>query len=153
MPLCADLLSEHVAADCDDVSQHLVEHGLIATLDHFSGNPRRLEPLRIDASDVEQSLLEPVAKIADLEKPIVRSASGKEDSADAKTPLAGWLFLAGAALVVALWIFGVTQGSGDDFSPRALLDRLRSVTNHPLAPLAALPGFIIGSLVVAPVTG
>ena len=151
--LCADLLSEHLAADVDDVSQHLLEDGLIATLDHFSGNARRLEPLKIDASDVEQALLEPVAKIADLEKPIVRPANGDENSADSRTPAGGWLFLAGAALVAALWIFGITQGSGDDFSPGALLERLRSVTDHPLAPLAALPGFILGSLVVAPVTG
>ena len=73
--LCADLLSEHLAADIDEVSRHLLEQGLIATLDHFSGKARRLAPLEIDASDVEQALLEPVAKVADLEKPIMRSST------------------------------------------------------------------------------
>ena len=151
--LCADLLSEHLGARVEEVAASLSDHGLLATLDRFSGNARRLEELEIDASDIEQALLEPVAKIADLEEPIVRASGDGGDSPGLHVPLAGWLFLAAAGLVIAFWVYWVVQGSDESFEPRQLLAALRGVADHPFAPLAALPAFVVGSLVVAPVTG
>ncbi len=151
--LCADLLSEHLGAQFEAVASSLADDGLIATLDRFAGNARRLDPLEIDAGDIEQALLEPVAKIADLEEPIVRASGSDEDSSDLHTPLAGWLFLAGVGLIVAFWVYWGIKGSGESFEPMGLLGTLRGIADHPLAPLAVLPAFIVGSLVVAPVTG
>ncbi len=151
--LCADLLSEHLGAEFEAVASSLTDDGLVATLDRFTGNARRLEPLEIDASDIEQALLEPVAKIADLEEPIVRESGGDQHSSDLHTPLAGWLFLAGIGLVVAFWVYWGIRGSGESFEPMELLGTLRGIADHPLAPLAVLPAFVVGSLVIAPVTG
>ena len=125
----------------------------MATLDRFAGNERRLEPIEIEASDIEQALLEPVAKIADLEKPIVRTSSGDQDSSGLHAPPAGWLFLGGVGLVIAFWVYWGIQGSGEDFEPMELLGMLRGIADHPLAPVAVLPAFVVGSLVIAPVTG
>ena len=153
LALCADLLAEHLGAEADEVAARLGDDGLLATLDYFSGNARRLEPLDIDAGDIEQAVLEPVAKIADLEEPIVRSGSDDEESSGLRVPLAGWLFLAGAALIIAFWVYWGIRSSGEAFEPMKLLDTLRAAADHPLAPLAVLPAFILGSLVVAPVLG
>ena len=105
----------------------------MATLDRFSGNARRLEELEIDASDIEQALLEPVAKIADLEEPIVRASDDGGDSPGLHVPLAGWLFLAAAGLVIAFWVYWVVQGSDESFQPRQILAALRGVA-APLCP-------------------
>ena len=151
--LCADLLSEHLGTEVDAVANSLVDGGLIATLERFSDNSRRLEPIEIDANELEQALLEPVAKVADLEKPIIRTSGDDQDARATRAPVAGWLVLAGASLIIVFWVYWAVHGSGEDFSFNALLARLRDVANHPLAPLAVLPAFVAGSLVVAPVTG
>ena len=151
--LCADLLSEHLGAEFEAVAESLTDSGLIATLERFPDNARRLEPLEIDASEIEQALLEPVAKIADLEKPVIRTSGNGQQSSDLSAPASGWLFLAGIALVIAFWVYWGIHGTGADFEPAALLGQLRSMAGHPLAPLAVVPAFVAGSLVVAPITG
>jgi uncharacterized membrane protein YdjX (TVP38/TMEM64 family) len=150
---CADLLSEHLGAELEPVAESLVDGGLIATLERFADNARRLEPLEIDASDLEQAVLEPVAKIADLEQPIVRRSSGDTESPGWRAPVARWLIIVVIGLVIAFWAYLALRSSGEDFSPKALLGTFRGIADHPLAPLAVLPAFVIGSLVIAPVTG
>ena len=151
--LCADLLSEHLGAGFDAVAESLSGGGLIATLERFTGGARRLEAVEIESSDIEQALLEPLARAADLEQPIVRKSSDDEDSAVTHAPAAGWLFLAGVGLVIAFWVYWAVQGSGEDFNVEALLARLREITDHPAAPLLVLPAFVAGSLVAAPAVG
>jgi phospholipase D1/2 len=146
-------LSEHLGAGFDAVADCLAADGLLATLENFGANPRRLEPLEINAGEIEQALLQPVARIADLEAPIVVAGNGEPKSAALHVPVSGWLFLVGAGLVIAFWGYWAIHASGTDFSPSMLLADLREVAGHPLAPLAALPAFVIGSLVIAPVTG
>ena len=151
--LCADLLSEHLGAEFDAVADSLAGGGLIATLERFTGGARRLEPIEFESSELEQALLEPLARAADLEQPIVRKSADDEDAQVPHAPAAGWLFLVVVGLVIAFWGYWAVQGSGDDFNLEALLGRLREIAGHPLAPLFVLPAFVAGSLVVAPVTG
>ena len=151
--LCADLLSEHLGAEFSAVAESLTGGGLIATLERFAGNARRLDPIEIDASEIEQALLEPIARVADLEKPIVRASGDDQGSSAASFPVAGWLFVAGAGLAVAFWVYWAVQSSGEEFSLKGMLQTLRGIVDHPLAPLAVLPAFIAGSLVIAPVIG
>ena len=138
LALCADLLAEHLGAGCD----------------------RRLEKLEPQLDETEQTVLEPFAKIADLEKPVSMPAwpDGEQASTDdaddeMHTPVAGWAFLALVAVVAGFWIYLAVQGSGEDFDLRALLGMLRDAASHPLAPFIAVPAFVLGSLVVTPVTG
>jgi phosphatidylserine/phosphatidylglycerophosphate/cardiolipin synthase-like enzyme/uncharacterized membrane protein YdjX (TVP38/TMEM64 family) len=160
--LCADLLGEHLDAEPKAIAESLSTNGLIASIEKFNGKDRRLEPLHTEVSDVETTLLEPIAKIADLEKPVIRSdggggatdasGSGDEDSS-MHTPASGWIAFGLIALVAAFWGYWAVSGAQDGFNPRALLDRLRELAAHPLAPFAALPAFVLGSLVIAPVVG
>ena len=156
--LAADLLAEHLGADFDDVSECLASDGIFAAIDRFNGGSRRLDKLETGNDELEQRVLRPMAQIADLEKPLLRN-SGSADDEDADsdeemmhTPASGWIFIAFVAAVLGLWIYLGVQGAGEDFEPRALLDNLRKAAAHPLAPLAAVPAFVAGSLVVTPVT-
>jgi phospholipase D1/2 len=156
--LAADLLAEHMAADVNDVAESLSRDGLLSTIDRFNGGSRRLEKLETRADDLEQTLLRPMAQIADLEKPLLRSSNGGEDgdtdSQDGTmhTPVSGWIFIGFVAAILGLWIYLGVQGAGENFEPRVLLNHLRKVASHPLAPWIAVPAFVAGSLVVTPVT-
>ncbi|WP_405226349.1 phospholipase D-like domain-containing protein [Lentisalinibacter sediminis] len=182
--LRADLLAEHLGADVREVAAGIAEHGLIATLDRLGGGPRRLERLASDGSDID-GMLEPIARIADLERPVEQAwdeliggmtGSGAHDAgtggADADEeaepepgtarrrylqvlthPSVGWGFLAVLILLVGGLAIWQARTAGADFDPMALLATLRESAAHPLAPLAVIPAFIAGSLVVAPVTG
>lgn len=156
--LAADLLAEHLGADFDDVAACLASEGLFTTIDRFNGGPRRLEKLETGSDDLEQTVLRPMAQIADLEKPLMRNSgsAGAEDSDPEEgtmhTPASGWLFIGFVAAILGLWIYLGVQGAGEDFEPRALLDNLRKAAAHPLGPWVAVPAFVAGSLVVTPVT-
>ncbi len=151
--LCADLLSEHLDSEFDAVAESLASDGLIATIDRFNDNPRHLRSLEIDANDIEQAVLEPVAKIADLEEPIVRTIGSETSAPTTGTSLLGWLVLIVVCVAIAAWIYGFIQGTDGDFSLKNLLEAARHITDHPLAPLAVPPAIVLGSLAFAPVTG
>ena len=156
--LAADLLAEHMGVDISDVAESLARDGLFPTIDRFNGGSRRLEKLETATDDLEQTVLRPMAQIADLEKPLMRNAGSAEgDDTDSKgetmhTPPSGWIFIGLFAAILGLWIYLGVQGTGEDFQPRTLLDNLRNVAAHPLAPWVAVPAFVAGSLVVTPVT-
>jgi len=156
--LAADLLAEHLGADVNDVAECLAREGLFATIDRFNGGPRRLEELETRTDELEQNVLRPMAQIADLEKPLLRSSESADeedtdsDEATMHTPASGWIFIGFVAAILGLWIYLGVQGAGEDFEPRAMLEKLRNVAAHPLAPWVAVPAFVAGSLVVTPVT-
>ncbi len=154
--LAADLLAEHMDADIDEVGECLSRQGLFATLDRFNGGARRLVALQLQTDELEQAVLQPMAQIADLEKPLLRQGGDRADEAAGsdetmRTPPSGWIFAGLVAAILGLWIYLGLQ-AGDTVEPGALLRRLRDLAAHPLAPWAAIPAFIAGSLVVAPVT-
>lgn len=152
LALCADLLAEHLEADAAAVREQLASEGLLAVLDGAGDDRGRLVELDPEAHEAEQIVLEPIAKIADLEKPLVRAGVDSDDD-DMHTPAGGWLFLAGLAAVAAFWVFLGVQGTEGDVRPGDLLSDLRELSSHWLAPVIAIPAFVAGSLVVAPVTG
>ncbi len=174
--LRADLLAEHLGAEQEAVAASIGERGLLATLDRFGGGERRLEPLATDGSDID-GMLKPIAQIADLERPVEQAwdelveevttpredrqgeASGSQAGAARRYlellthPSVGWGFLALLIVLVAGLAIWQARTAGDGFDPMALLETLRGTAAHPLAPLAVIPAFVAGSLVVAPVTG
>lgn len=153
--LAADLLAEHMGADAEQVAASLVQDGLSATIDRFNGGPRRLEPLQTPAGELEQAVLQPMAQIADLEKPLLRSNGANDGQASGSamhTPASGWIFMGLVAAILGLWLYLAVKGAGHDIEPRAILDTLRELAAHPIAPWIAVPVFVAGSLVITPVT-
>lgn len=158
--LAADLLAEHMGADAGEVAECLSGEGLLAALERFNGGSRRLQALQTQTDELEQVVLRPMAQIADLEKPLLRSgedadnrATESAESAESTmhTPASGWIFAGLVAAILGLWIYLGAQ-AGDEFEPGALLRRLRGAAAHPLGPWLAVPAFVAGSLVVTPVT-
>ena len=68
--LCADLLAEHLDADLEEIHTALEKDGLFAAIDQFNSGARRFEPLTVEQGDYD-SWLEPLADIADMERPII----------------------------------------------------------------------------------
>jgi phosphatidylserine/phosphatidylglycerophosphate/cardiolipin synthase-like enzyme/uncharacterized membrane protein YdjX (TVP38/TMEM64 family) len=159
--LRADLIAEHVGADRNAIRESIRDKGLLATLAAFSDGPRRLEKLPIDTSELD-SMLEPLVQLADMEQPL-ESRWHDPDGADTTwarrladmvfSRRAGWSFLAAVVLGLLVWGIRVAGDMEGGFDPFALLESLRQHTRHPYAPLAVVPAFVAGSLVVAPVTG
>jgi phospholipase D1/2 len=147
--LCSELLAEHLGARVAAVTSTLRDEGLLAVLDQNSHRERGLNPIEVDDSDLEQALLIPLAELADMEQPILRKA--REEGS--RIPLSGWLFLVIAALVLSSWVYLASVGEEVNFEPRSMLSSLQVMADHPIAPLAVLPAFVIGSLMIAPVTG
>jgi phosphatidylserine/phosphatidylglycerophosphate/cardiolipin synthase-like enzyme/uncharacterized membrane protein YdjX (TVP38/TMEM64 family) len=147
--LCADLIAEHVAADVDDIAAGIRQEGLIATVANHQHGRRRLDRLSIDCGDYD-AVLEPLAQIADMEKPLEDLASNTPGSRfNVFNGKLGWAFLL-LLLVIAV---GWALLSAPDLDLYALLESLRQSAAHPLAPLVAIPAIVVGSIVVAPVTG
>lgn len=151
--LCADLMAEHLDAEMDAVADSLGQQGLIATLERFNRGARRLDPLDVDKSDIEQAVLEPVAKLADLEQPITRAANDAQERSAARASLTGRLVLLAVGLALVIGVAWTVYGSGEDLSLGNLLDGARHVADHPLTPFIVPLVMVVGSLVLAPVTG
>lgn len=163
--LRADLLAEHLGADPDDVAQSIAERGLVATLDTFNHGSRRVRMLDPDSSEYT-TVLEPLAQVADMEQPIenlwVRRDASQPERTVSKplrkvfrlvtSPAAGWTFLVSLLVAVALWAGWAAQNLDGDIDLFSILAALRERTDHPLAPLLAVPAIVAGSLVVAPIT-
>lgn len=169
-----DLLSEHLGTDPDRVAAACEEGGMRGLLESCNDGDRRLEPIRIGTGEWGDTL-EPLAQVVDLDAPIERAWNGlvesgheppaKAPAADDDTgaatvaaglrsaPLKGWIFLFALLLIAVLWAAWQTRGGEALLDPGLLLATLRDSAAHPLAPLAVIPAFIAGSLVIAPVTG
>lgn len=68
----ARLLAEHLGTDTGRIREVIDADGLLAAVDAFNEGGRRLEPLPFGMDDWDP-VLEPLARIADLEKPVERS--------------------------------------------------------------------------------
>ena len=163
--LRADLLAEHLGVEPDDIKAAIRDNGIAATVSGHAQGDRRLDRLEI-ASREYDAVLEPLAKIADMEEPLegLWAASGEDDtprpgdSAQASGPAMlssrfGWGFLAIALVGALAWALWSAREAAQGLDPMALLDALRQSASHPLAPVIAVPAMVAGSIVVAPVTG
>ena len=170
--LRADLIAEHVGAECNEILESIERQGLLATLLARETGHCRFEAIKVQDNSL-QPVLKPLVQIADMEEPIqntwrvaldgdMRTHDDDKDSRESRfgrifsvvsSPAAGWGFLVLLALVLlggAIWAAGKLDAGLD---PLAILDTLRGYTAHPLVALAVIPAFVAGSLVIAPVTG
>jgi len=154
------LVAEHHGVAPEAIADALAREGsLLAALDALPrGDGRRLAPIDLGPPlepGIETELARHIGELADPETPIAAPAFGAEMFAGqpAQRALArtGKLVLAAIAIlaVVALWRFSPAAGLTD---PAALVARLEALGGGPLAPLIVVAAFVLGGLVVFPVT-
>jgi phosphatidylserine/phosphatidylglycerophosphate/cardiolipin synthase-like enzyme/uncharacterized membrane protein YdjX (TVP38/TMEM64 family) len=159
------LLAEHLDVRPEEVAAALASQAsLIRAIEALAGRPRSLETLPIPADpsgDLVPVVAGPTVGLAfldglvcDPERPAADLLIGRFVSEDLHRPLhrslAGWVFLALAALVVAaIWRFTPLRGL-------LHVDRLVALGRHfrtqPLAPLWVLGTYLVGGWVFFPIT-
>ena len=149
------LLAEHLGREVEEVAAMLAQEGsLLAVVARCADSGRCLKP--IDLSGVpDDELSRTVGQIADPERPIEAPEfvgdmfGGRRD----KQPVSRVVKLAGAAVLVlalvGLWRFTPLSELTD---PQALKAMLQSLGGGFWLPLVVLAAYLLGSLVVFPVT-
>ena len=150
------LLAEHLGAQQDEVAAAVTRRGgsLLGAVDALTRPGRTLKPIDPPVSPDIRRLL-PASAIIDPERPADPDALAREFvPPELGRPMAGRIarftaeLLAVAALAVALrW-----TPLGDWIGMEAVAGLARSVADLPWAPLLAIGGFVVGGLVVFPVT-
>jgi len=163
--LRAELIAEHIGADANDVESSIMNLGLLETVRSSEDGKRRLSPIEVKPDDRDRSL-EPIARLTDLEAPIehywgqLKNGDRKGslfESADkaGATPfiIARWSALFLFLAVFGGWSFWQMYVAESGFDVRGWVAALTAVAAHPLAPVFAIPAFVVGSMIVMPVTG
>ncbi|WP_043539266.1 VTT domain-containing protein [Salinarimonas rosea] len=149
------LVAEHAGVAPERVGAAIAREGsLLAALDTLPQEGRHLAPIALAPAEGGE-LARRIGEIADPETPIATPAFGAEMFAGqpAQRSLLRTLKLVLAALavaaVVALWRF---SPAADLTDPAALVARLEALGAGPFAPLLVVLAFVVGGLVVFPVT-
>jgi uncharacterized membrane protein YdjX (TVP38/TMEM64 family) len=149
------LLGEHLGRDAEEIAEiEAAEGSLFAVVDRFAGAPRSLQP--IDLGDVpDGELSHTVGQIADPERPIatpefIGDMFGGEGS---PRPVSRLAKLTGtAALVSALVGLWHYTPLADFTDPSLLMRELQALGSDLWMPLVVLCAYLLGSLVVFPIT-
>ncbi len=149
------LLAEHLGCQPEEIEQGLAENeSLFALVECFADRPRSLQPIDLSGTP-DNELSRTVGQIADPERPIatpefVGDMFGGHSGAPpvsrfVKLAAAGGLLLA----LVALWRYTPLAELTD---PRALMQQLQALGGDFWMPLLLLAAYLLGGLVVFPVT-
>ncbi|MGJ3263007.1 MAG: VTT domain-containing protein [Salinarimonas sp.] len=149
------LVAEHSGVAPARVSEAIAREGsLLAALDTLPRDGRRLAPIDLAPAD-DGELARRIGELADPETPIATPAFGAEMFAGQPAQRAltrtAKLVLAGGAVLalVALWRFTPISDLTD---PGALVARLEALGGGPWAPALVVLAFLLGGLLVFPVT-
>jgi phospholipase D1/2 len=149
------LIAEHMGVAREAVTAAIAHAGaLFAALDALPGQGRRLAPIDLGPAE-DGELARRIGELADPERPIATPAFGAEMFAGQPAQRALTrtfkLLLLGAAILalVGLWRFTPVSDYTD---PSLLVGRLETLGAGPLAPLVVIAAFVLGGLVVFPVT-
>ncbi len=148
------LLAEHLGVEVTQVADALEREGsLIAAIESLRGYGRTLNPLEPESSGIEEYL--PDERLIDPERPIDPDELTDEFvPPDQRSPVRRRLAALAALLLVLVGLAAAWQ-----FTPLNEwldIDRLVQATGYlrdsPLAPLLVMGGFVIGGLLVVPVS-
>ncbi len=149
------LLGEHLGISATTVAETLEKQGsLLKTLDVLAGGDRTLQPI-LDEGDYADPVSQTVAGLADPERPI--EATGYVGDMFGGQPAkrvlgrVGILMLFGLAVVVLAlaWRYTPLSEVTDPDTLRSLLD---DIVASRFVPFAVLGLFVVGGLIVFPVT-
>lgn len=149
------LLAEHLGVAPEAVTETLEREGsLFRTVEKLTREDRFLAPIEDEAA-YDDAVSTTVRDLADAERPVRPEdfVGDMYDAQGATTPRHRWLKLAATVLAVAvlagLWNLSPLAEWAD---PERLEPRLEAISDSPWAPLAVTALFVLGGLVVFPVT-
>jgi len=149
------LLAEHLGREREEIEDLLAENGsLFALVERFSGEERALKPVDLSSAPADD-LSRTVGQIADPERPIQTPefVGDMFGGAKSRPPVSRLVKLLGAGAVllalVALWRYTPLSEFTD---PETLMQELRALGGDYWMPVIIIGAFLLGSLVVFPVT-
>jgi phospholipase D1/2 len=151
------LLAEHLGATVAQVdATQARHHSLIGTIEALRNPRRSLEPVEERNNWLEQVVPE-IGAIDPLQPLVIEDYMGKLVSEKERqtTVTAKWrwriflLWLVAALLLAAVWRW---TDLSEMLSLQALGETVRGFRHSPLAPLAVVSGFVLGGLIMFPVT-
>jgi len=153
------LLAEHLGCSEKKLADAVKKEGLLAAVDALRGKKRGLDPLKPVVERWLDELVPDDASLVDPEKPVSfddlveqMSARMKKMNAETKIGRKGRLFalvLAFFLLMAALWRW---TPLGELLSPGVLAELGMRFRESPLAPLVSMAVFVVGGLILVPVT-
>jgi phospholipase D1/2 len=150
------LLAEHLGTDEDSVAAQEQETGsLLRTIDALRGGERSLELLNPEVSESVDALVPP-GDVIDPEKPIEpKRMFAKMMPTDVQASLVGRVLTIGGLLAIFLALAAAWRWTelGDWLAPARLRELGETLRQLPASPLLVLGAFVVGSLLVVPVTG
>ncbi|MEX2480057.1 MAG: VTT domain-containing protein [Gammaproteobacteria bacterium] len=149
------LLAEHLGTDAQHVATTERETGsLLATIAALRGNERSLEPLELELSDDLDDWV-PDGEILDPERPVepeklaARLTAVETSTSGVARMVATAGLLAAVLVLAAAWRW---SDIGEWIEPDKLSGLVVLIEELPYTPLVVLTAFVIGSLLVVPVT-
>jgi phospholipase D1/2 len=150
------LLAEHLGRDPDAIAAKEEETGsLLQTIDALRGGARSLEPLNPEVSEDVDALVPP-GEVIDPEKPVeAKRLIGKMVPSDVQASTVGRVMAIGGLLVLFLALAASWRWTelGEWLAPGRLRELGESLRQMPASPLLVLGAFVVGTLLVVPVTG
>lgn len=150
------LLAEHLGAEPETVAESLEREGsLFRAIDSLAGEARYLAPIEDQGTYDDDAVSATVRDLADSERP-VRPEDFVGDMYDGRSgagPRWRWLKLTAMVLALAaLVILWQVSPLAEWADPTRLEPRLDAIAGSAWAPVAVIGLFVLGSLVVFPVT-
>lgn len=150
------LLAEHLGVDTQEVAAKEQATGsLLQTIEALRGGGRSLEPFDPQVSDSIDALVPP-GDIIDPEKPVEpKRFLAKMMPSEVQASLVGRVLAIGGLLVSFLALAAAWRWTelGEWLAPGRLRELGEGLKQMPAAPLLVLGGFVVGTLLVVPVTG
>jgi phospholipase D1/2 len=150
------LLAEHLGKDKDVVAAKERETGsLLKTVEALRGGERSLEPLNPQVPDSMDALVPP-GDVIDPEQPIeAKRLIAKMVPSEVQASLVGRVLVIGGLLALFLGLAGAWRWTelGEWLSPGRLRELGELLRQMPASPLLVLGAFVVGTLLVVPVTG
>jgi phospholipase D1/2 len=149
------LLGEHLGVAAEQVAEiAATKQSLIAAIESFNATERRLEPLDAEVPTWQDRLL-PDSKILDPERPIAPESLIEPYIPRDDRQLGGRRLMRSAIFLLILAGLAVAwrwTPLGNWLDVATLVEWASPLRDHPLTPLAVIGAYVVGGLVVAPIT-
>ncbi len=149
------LLAEHLEVSVDAVADSMsTRRSLIETVDELGNSPRTLVPMEVEESEWSEKVL-PASAVFDPERPVSPEKLLEEFVPEGvRKPGKHGLLRLGLILLVLLALSAVWRWTplGEWLSLESISGWIDQLRGSPAAPFIILGGYIVGSLLLVPIT-